>query len=236
MSPIAIIIPCYNEEKRLNISAFNQFLQSHTDAHIFFVNDGSEDDTLQKIEELIPSNRIETINLPENLGKGEAIRRGIIFAHGSHLFNYVGYLDADLSTSIEEFYEIYTYARQNNADFIFGSRIKKLGSVIKRSFLRHIIGRTLVTLLDKKFKLGYYDTQCGAKLFKSSLIDGLVKEPFATKWFFDIELFLRIKKQNKNYIGIEYPLKVWSNVKGSKINLLSFPSVCKEVFVLLSKY
>ena len=236
MSSLAIIIPCFNEEKRLNISAFNHFLQSHTDAHIFFVNDGSEDNTQNIIEKVMPSHQVELINLSKNLGKAEAVRQGIISAQTSGLFHYVGYLDADLSTSIEEFYEIYLHAREHEADFIFGARIKKLGSEIKRSFFRHIIGRTLVTLLDKKFQLGYYDTQCGAKLFKASLINAIIEEPFVTTWFFDIEIFLRIKKQNNNYVGIEYPLKAWHNVEGSKIDLSAFPSVCKEIFVLLSKY
>jgi dolichyl-phosphate beta-glucosyltransferase len=84
--------------------------------------------------------------------------------------------------------------------------------------------------------LGYYDTQCGAKVFKSSILQSLLNKPFTTKWFFDIEIFLRLRKENENYIGIEYPLKKWQNVKGSKINILSFPLVCKEIFALFSKY
>jgi hypothetical protein len=64
----------------------------------------------------------------------------------------------------------------------------------------------------------------------------IIQQPFLTSWFFDIEIFLRLKAENKKYYGIEYPLKIWNNITGSKLNVLSFPAVCKEVFVLLSKY
>ena len=237
MSSFAIIIPCYNEKKRLNAPAFSQFAQLHTDVKLFFVNDGSTDDTVRVIKNVTSQcNNTELINLSKNIGKGEAVRQGILRALNSNLFEYIGYLDADLSTSLEEYYDLCTYARKENTDFIFGSRIKKLGSTIKRSFIRHISARILVTLIDKKFRLGYYDTQCGAKLFKSSILGNLIQVPFFTKWFFDIEIFLRLKVENRNYIGIEYPLKSWHNIEGSKISILSIPLVCREIFVLFSKY
>jgi glycosyltransferase involved in cell wall biosynthesis len=237
MSSLAIIVPCFNEEKRLDQLAFSQFAQLHQHIQIVFVNDGSSDKTVNIIENIIAChNNTELVNLSRNMGKGEAVRQGLIHAAKSQSFNFIGYLDADLSASLEEFQDIYKYSIEKNADFIFGSRIKKLGSVIRRSYLRHIVGRILVTVIDKKFQLGYYDTQCGAKIFKSSLLQNILHKPFFTKWFFDIEIFLRLKAENKNYVGIEYPLQTWENKKGSKINLLSFPIISKEIFVLLSKY
>jgi glycosyltransferase involved in cell wall biosynthesis len=237
MSSLAIIVPCFNEEKRLDQLAFSQFAQLHQHIKIVFVNDGSSDKTLSVIKDIIACHpNMELINFSRNVGKGEAVRQGLIHAVKSQSFDFIGYLDADLSASLEEFHDIYKYALEKKADFIFGSRIKKLGSVIRRSHLRHIIGRILVTVIDKKFQLGYYDTQCGAKVFKSILLQNILQQPFLTKWFFDIEIFLRLKAENKNYSGIEYPLKTWENKKGSKINLLSFPVISKEIFVLLSKY
>jgi len=237
MSSFAIIVPCFNEEKRLDRIAFSQFAQLHQHVKIVFVNDGSSDET-QRIIENITSFHENTavLNLSKNVGKGEAVRQGFIYAAKSKSFDFIGYLDADLSVSLEEFHDIYKYALEKNEDFIFGSRIKKLGSLIKRSHFRHIVGRILATIFDKKFQLGYYDTQCGAKVFKSSLLENILRQPFSTKWFFDIEIFLRLKAENKNYSGVEYPLKTWHNKKGSKLDLLSFPIISKEIFVLLSKY
>jgi len=237
MSSLAIIVPCFNEEKRLDQIAFSQFAQFHQHVKIVFVNDGSSDETLRVIEKIIAFNaNTELLNLSGNMGKGEAVRQGLIHAAKSQSFDFIGYLDADLSVSLEEFHNIYKYALEKNEDFIFGSRIKKLGSLIERSHFRHIVGRILATVIDKKFQLGYYDTQCGAKVFKSSLLENILRQPFFTKWFFDIEIFLRLKSENNNYSGVEYPLKTWHNKKGSKLDLLSFPIISKEIFVLLSKY
>jgi dolichyl-phosphate beta-glucosyltransferase len=237
MPSFAIIIPCYNEEKRLQVSEFTQFIKLHKDITILFVNDGSSDNTINLLKSISSINEnIGFIDFPDNKGKGEAVRQGIIHALKKQPFDYVGYLDADLSTSLKEYYDLCIHCFEKNADFAFGSRIKKLGSDIKRSYLRHISARMLVTIIDKKFALGYYDTQCGTKVFKSSILQAILNKPFMTKWFFDIEIFLRLRKENENYIGIEYPLKKWHNVKGSKINILSLPLVCKEVFALFSKY
>ena len=238
MSTFAIIIPCYNEDSRLKKNIFSRFLETHLDVKLFFVNDGSTDNTLKIIEEIKHQsiNQVQIINLPENIGKGESVRRGMLEAIEQNQFDYIGYLDADLSTSLDEYYELCTHAVHMNADFIFGSRIKKLGSFIKRSFLRHVIGRTVMTIVDQKFKLGYYDTQCGAKLFRAGVLETIIWQSFSTKWFFDIEIFLRLRKKNKDYIGIEYPLKTWHNVGGSKLTLLSFSFVLKEIIILFSKY
>lgn len=237
MPSIAIVIPCYNEQNRLNKTEFVQFANSHSDIHFIFVNDGSSDKTRDVIEEIkSAAKNLELLQLNKNHGKGEAVRQGILHALKNDDFGYIGYLDADLSTSLDEFYYLCKYCIQNNADFIFGSRIKKLGADIKRSFLRHISARMIVTFIDKKFGLGYYDTQCGAKLFKSFILKDIVNQPFSSKWFFDIEIFLRLKATGKNYSGIEYPLKKWHTVDGSKLNIFSFPAICREIFVLFSKY
>src|SRR6266487_229826 len=105
-----------------------------------------------------------------------------------------------------------------NADIVFGSRIKKADTNIERSLARHLVGRTIATVIDRKLKLGYYDTQCGAKMF------------------FDVELFMRLKKHEKELNIFEIPLSSWHNVKDSKLNALSFPVVIKEIYILLTKY
>jgi dolichyl-phosphate beta-glucosyltransferase len=237
MSSFAIIIPCFNEEKRLDKPAISHFAQTHQDIQIIFVDDGSSDSTSRIVEDIIcECGNIELVRLEKNVGKGEAVRQGLIHAAKTQTFTFIGYLDADLSTSFDEFYNMYTCASAENADFIFGSRIKKLGSIIQRSHLRHLVGRVLVTILDKRFQLGYYDTQCGAKIFKSYLLRDVLNTPFYTRWFFDIELFLRLRTLDRKYTGIEYPLKKWENKKGSKLGLASIAGISKEIFTLLRKY
>lgn len=235
MPSFAIIVPCYNEAKRLQQKAFVEFSKIHEDVHIYFVNDGSTDQTqniligLQK-----QSIYFFTISLQQNKGKGEAIREGMLQLDNN--YNYIGYLDADLSTSLDEFYILYQKMLSKNVSVGFGSRIKKSDTVIERSNSRHIIGRIIATIIDAKFKLGCYDTQCGAKIFTSQILNDVIKQPFYTSWFFDVELFIRIKKHNSRLNALEIPLSVWRNVKGSKLNALSFATVIKELYILLTKY
>ena len=99
---ICIIVPCYNEAKRLNASAFCRFAAEHPRVHFVMVNDGSRDDTLDVINQL--SRQItcpmSVIDLPVNQGKAEAVRQGMqegfTFAP-----DYVGYWDADLATPLD---------------------------------------------------------------------------------------------------------------------------------------
>jgi dolichyl-phosphate beta-glucosyltransferase len=236
MSSFAIIVPCYNEAARLQAAQFVEFANNYNEIQFIFVNDGSKDETeklLQKIQQNTP--RINVISLPRNTGKGEAIRQGIKAAlQGS--FKYIGYLDADLSTSLAEFYQLQKSADQKATDMVLASRIKKIDTLIERSFLRHIVGRVIATIIDKKFNLGVYDTQCGAKIFKPFLLEGVIQKPFLTKWFFDVEILWRIKTTHKDYKAVEVPLNVWRNVKNSKISILSFPTIAKELFILITKY
>ena len=235
MSTIAIIVPCFNEANRMQPQAFVAFGKANSGSVFFFVNDGSRDQTgelLEKINEQLPNSRV--IHLAQNKGKGEAVRQGLLTAIDED-FSFAGYLDADLSTSLEEFQRLCKIAIEKNADVVFGSRIKKLDSHIERSAARHLIGRGIATLIDNRFGLGIYDTQCGAKIFSSSILPAVLKEPFLTRWFFDVELFLRIRNEHKT-AAYEVPLQKWTNVKNSKISLASFPSVAKELWTLSRKY
>ena len=235
MPSFAIIVPCYNEAKRLQQKAFVEFSKMHEDVLIYFVNDGSTDETQNILTGLQKQSVcFFTITLQQNKGKGEAIREGMLQLHNN--YNYIGYLDADLSTSLDEFYSLYQKMLSKNVSVAFGSRIKKADTVIERSYVRHILGRTIATIIDKKFKLGCYDTQCGAKIFSSQILNDVIKRPFYTRWFFDVELFIRIIKHNSRLNALEIPLSVWRNVKGSKLNALSFATVIKELYILLTKY
>jgi glycosyltransferase involved in cell wall biosynthesis len=236
MPSLAIISPCYNEASRLQAMSFMEFGALHADVQFFFVNDGSTDATstiLLQIQDSLPGTRI--ISLEKNKGKGEAIRSGIQAAleAGCHL---IGYLDADLSTTLDEFYRLQKLALEKELDVLIGSRIKKMDTHIERSFFRHIVGRTLATIVDMKFKLGVYDTQCGAKIFKPVVIEKLISRPFETKWFFDVEILVRMRKNGEHYRMGEIPLSSWRNVSDSRLGVLSFPAVMKDLFVLLTKY
>lgn len=238
MQKIAIIVPCYNEHRRLKVADFNDFLLSHSHVSIIFVNDGSKDETLQLLESIKDKHplQVDIIKQEKNGGKASAIRAGLISATGNTSFTSIGYLDADLSTTPGEFLSLQEKMADENLDFVLGSRVKLMQTIIRRSFFRHIIGRFIATLIDWKFHLGVYDTQCGAKWFKREIISELTGNPFHTKWFFDVELLLRMRKTFPLAKGMEIPLSHWADPGKSKLSFFKFPSVIMDMFSLMRNY
>jgi len=238
MPKLSVIIPCYNEGKRLSVESFCECLKNSPDIELLFVDDGSKDNTLELLEQIksnYPANT-RILTFQKNKGKSETVRQGFLYALQRDESEYIGYLDADLSTGFGEFLRIFEIAVTKKADFVIGSRIKMLNHKIDRSFIRHIIGRILATIIDAKFKLRIYDTQCGAKIFTSGIAKDFCNMPFKTKWFFDIEIFIRLRKKRVLTNGLEIPLQKWSDISGSKISLLSFPVVLKDIFRLMRHY
>lgn len=234
---LAIIIPFYNEEKRTDKESFISFAKENSQALLILVNDGSTDNTQKILEEIqiaVPDS-IEIIKLDKNLGKGNAIRAGMIKAINNNL-PFTGFMDADLSAPFDEILKLYKLITDYKYDAVFGSRLKKLGSQIQRSLFRHLSGRLIATMIDSRFKIGCYDTQCSAKIFKTPLLQKVIEPPFYTRWFFDVEIILRLKKQNSNFKVVEVPLDKWEHKPGSKINGLSIFSVLKEMITLFKNY
>lgn len=237
MPSAGIIIPCYNEYKRLNTREFCKFLEENNDFTFYFVNDGSTDKSeilLKEIRDKVPK-RVKIISLPENIGKGGAIREGLLAALQDTL-DFAGYFDADLSTPLPELKKMYCFIQKHQFDFILGSRIKKIDTQIFRSSFRHLTGRLIATIIDERFKIGCYDTQCGAKLFKTTIIQPVITEPFFTTWFFDVEILLRLRSLNGKVKIFEYPLSSWQHVQGSKLNIFSIPKVLIDMKKLITNY
>lgn len=217
-----IIIPCYNEEKRLQRDQFVAFIKAHNQYHFLFVNDGSSDKTvllLETIKKESPS-QVDILDLKQNVGKAEAIRQGML-ASVDMKFDYLAYFDADLATPLEEIPRLLSYVQHSPEPYlIMGSRIKLLGSTnIQRKLRRHYIGRVFATIVSNMLSLPIYDTQCGAKLIKREEVFELFDTKFLSKWLFDVELLFRlinIRKDASTRI-VEVPLKKWEDVAGSKI-------------------
>ena len=219
-----IVIPCYNEANRLDYNAFQSFLTLHSDYHLGFVNDGSKDDTLAFLKRMQQGfeTQISIVDCKTNGGKAEAVRQGILKMSQVPELEYIGFLDADLSVSLEEFTDlVQTIHSDSTLKIVSGSRVKRMGAVINRNLKRHLIGRSIATLISLLLGMPFYDTQCGAKVFRKELVHVGFRSPFQSAWLFDVELFMRMKK----YYGIqaamnfilEYPLRRWVHVEDSKI-------------------
>jgi len=233
MSTAAIVIPCFNEAKRLDRAAFEQFSSENPDVSLVFVDDGSRDDTRRILEELAARlpDRASVVALEENSGKAEAVRRGIHQAlehQPSSLErqpNYVGFWDADLATPLDAIGKFSDLLDANpQLQMIMGARVQLLGRHIERSPLRHYAGRVAATAISMVLGLRVYDTQCGAKLFRSDAARDLFSEPFRTRWIFDAEIIARLIARSAAHSGPEardliheYPLHAWLDVRGSKV-------------------
>jgi dolichyl-phosphate beta-glucosyltransferase len=137
-------------------------------------------------------------------------------------FDRFAFLDADLSTSIEECI-LLSEKLTKETSFVFGSRIKKLDNNIRRKTHRFIIGRIIATFISKMLRLPIYDSQCGCKIFSREWVTLIFNEAFLTRWLFDVEIFYRLI----NHFGrtkiqtkiLEVPLSSWIDSENSKVSL-----------------
>jgi len=222
-----IVVPCFNEAQRLPREAFLAYAAARPDVRLLFVDDGSTDDTRAVLDELraASAGAIEVLGLEANGGKAEAVRRGVRHAAAWQPETF-GYWDADLSTPLDQVdaFAAILEARPH-VHVVMGSRVKLLGSDVRRSPARHYIGRVFATLASVALDLPVYDTQCGAKLFRNTRgARWAFRAPFASRWLFDIEILARLGRLGRRRPAYatrrcvhEVPLPVWRDVAGSKV-------------------
>lgn len=242
MPNLCVTIPCYNEHNRFPLKEFEEYIENNN-VNFCFVNDGSTDKTLQTLNKLQGrfNDKVLIVNLSTNTGKAEAVRKGINSAFKWKNFEYMAYFDADLAIPLQEIDFLYNFAVKHPQFILFtGTRLKRLGANINRKPVRHILGRIFTTFSSNLFKLPAYDTQCGFKLFHSQIIQQIFSAPFHSKWFFDIEIILRIKKNINNQQSFdkicEVPLWNWKDISGSKLRLKDFILVPFELIKIKRKY
>lgn len=239
-----IVIPCYNEEKRLAVDKLLAFLDRTDDISILLVNDGSTDGTASLIDHLCRKrpDKLKSRHLPVNQGKGEAVRAGLLRCLEG-CGGIVGYWDADFSAPLSEILHLRkVLMNRPSLDAVMGSRVKLVGRNIERRAWRHYAGRAIGTFISKALQVPVYDTQCGAKLFRASpQLKSLLAEPFKTRWLFDVEiiaraLLLSAGDGNRGLVLYEEPLDIWSHMNGSKIRPNDFPLIVKELYRIWCEY
>jgi len=232
MQPCAIIIPCYNEEKRFPLEAFTEYARVHPDIGFVLVNDGSKDGTVAMLRRAAAGleDRVSVIDLVQNGGKAEAVRAGIMSALDAGNCRLVGFWDADFATPLAHIEDLAAvlHARPEIA-MVFGARVKLLGRQIQRRAVRHYLGRIFATFVSTLLRLAIYDTQCGAKIFRvTPEARQLFDQPFSSRWVFDVEIIARFIRQCGYDIAkvesaiYEYPLMEWRDIDGSQVRPRDF--------------
>jgi len=188
---------------------------------------------------------VTIINLKNNKGKAEAIRIGMLSLNeskdisGLKIFSGIGFIDSDGAFKKTDVINIVNFFIETlnvdihveEVDAVISSRIKLSGHDIERNPLRHYLSRILITFLCSEWERAPYDTQCGLKIFANSAFMGrALQEHFNSRWFFDIEILMRLQILKKEYLLIwEKPLMYWHEVDGSRIKISNYINILKEV-------
>jgi len=221
-----LIVPCYNEERRLDRQRFLEFAKDDR-ISLLFVDDGSKDGTRQMLEEMATASggRIAVLSMSKNVGKGEAVRAGILRAidEGAEI---LGFTDADLSTPPAELMKLLSHFDEKKVQAVLGARVMLIGRRIERKRMRHYLGRIFASIAGEILRMPFYDTQCGAKFFRATpLFLKAMELPFTSRWAFDLEILGRLLVGMGDDRGlepgelIEVPLDEWVDVGGSKVSV-----------------
>jgi glycosyltransferase involved in cell wall biosynthesis len=231
MQETAIVIPCYNEETRLQPREFLNYTRRNANIHFLFVNDCSTDATSLILDDLCLQNHRQCIalHLPHNLGKAGAVRAGFIEAFAGQ-YAAIGFWDADLATPLFEIDHFCALLTDAHHKMVLGARVRLLSRRIERQTIRHYLGRIFATLASVVLGLTIYDTQCGAKIFANTQeLQQVFAKPFTVSWIFDVEILARYMLLTRYQgaapladIACEYPLREWLDVPGSKLKARDF--------------
>jgi dolichyl-phosphate beta-glucosyltransferase len=235
---VAIVVPCFNEANRLESDRFVAFA-GESGVRFVFCDDGSTDATGEVLDALVARSggTAEKLTLPQNRGKAEAVRQGLLRAieGGADL---VGYFDADLATPLAEIPKMAEAFVDPEVLAVTGARIQLQGSRIERRPVRHYAGRVFATAAARVLGTAYYDTQCGAKLFRNGpVLEAALAEPFHSAWIFDVELLGRLLIEvdgasSGPRLIREHPLATWRDVGGSRLGPSAFVRAPLELALL----
>ena len=226
MSPptpeLCLVVPCFNEEDRWDHDYWVQ-LVTNIPCTLVFVDDGSTDGTIGQLRSTADAIGASVVSMATNAGKGEAVRRGLLYGLEKANPKIIGFIDADGAFSADEPRRLVEKLTEINSSdpsvcSIWGSRAMLIGRRITRDPKRHYLGRVLATRVFAGVHDAPYDSQCGLKLFISSdeLME-ILAEPFVTRWLFDVEIFARLRGHGLRYRIWEEPVLEWRETNGSKV-------------------
>lgn len=209
---LSVIIPAFNEEERIasTLKKIYDYLNEHNyNFELILVDDGSTDSTV----ELVANNfsNVQIVKQPQNMGKGAAVRRGMLEARGTlRLFT-----DADLSTPI---YELKKFLPEieNGYEIAIGNRALQ-NELIKehQPFYREMMGKTFNKIVQLLVVRGISDTQCGFKLFTEKAAKEIFAKSEINGFSFDVEAVYLASKMG--FKIKEIPVE-WYNDDRSKVH------------------
>jgi dolichyl-phosphate beta-glucosyltransferase len=212
---LSIVIPCYNEEKRLphTIEQIERYLAGKGISHeLILVDDGSSDGTRKIMEGAASRNssvRLEA--LPQNRGKGRALAEGVAAARGAEIL----VTDADLSTPIDELDKLRAELGKGAGVAIASRALKGSRVEVSQPIYRVVMGKAFNLLVQAVLLPGIWDTQCGFKLFRADVAHDVFARLTTDGFGYDPEVLYRAKQRGVRIA--EVPV-VWRNSAPTKVS------------------
>jgi glycosyltransferase involved in cell wall biosynthesis len=209
----SVIIPAHNEQERIG-KTLEDFVGVFADSEIIVVLNGCTDGTRAVINRLRePNPNLLAIEIPDAVGKGGAVRAGFLMARAE----VVGYVDADGSTPAGEMRRLCEAV--GDSDGVIGSRWLPGSLVaIRQSWARRLASRNFNLIVRTLFGLGYCDTQCGAKVFRRSALERVMRDVETANLAFDVDLLFTMKRLR---MRIREEPTYWIDMQGSRVRLAS---------------
>jgi len=220
LESISIIIPAYNEERRLpsTLDAVIGYLHrtGFPSVEVLVVNDGSRDETGRVALDYASRHpEVRVLDNPGNRGKGYSVRHGMLEAKG----DWILFSDADLSAPIEELEKLLAAGRERGAQVVIGSRALDRSLIkVHQSLFRENAGRIFNLCMRLVTGLPFWDTQCGFKLFAARAAREIFRRQKLDGFSFDVEALFLARKLG--FRTTEVPVR-WSHAEGTKVSMFS---------------
>ena len=214
---MTLVVPMYNEERRVGDCALPliNFVENwSSDSRLIFVDDGSSDATVEKLNVIIDesgSKRVSVLRRPHE-GKGSALRSGLLRADTE----LAGFCDLDLATPLGELQRLFATSYSHDA-LVIGSRSHADAQLLRReSKKRELAGRAFNRFVQMLLCPGIRDTQCGAKVAPSRIWHRILLDSQENGFAWDVEVIAAAL-----WAGIrvlEMGVR-WSHDERSKVNV-----------------
>ncbi len=210
---LSIVIPVYNESERIHHldEVFTFFSSFSFPWEIIVVNDGSQDNTLELLNNWTCGKEFKLISYLQNKGKGYAIKQGMLQARGQFRL----FMDIDLSTPLDEFYRFLPLF--SHYDIIIGTRKDRVGQILEHQpKFREWLGKGFTLLSRLALQVKVTDFTCGFKCFSSRAAENIFPRLTINRWGFDAEILFLAKELGYSIkeIGVR-----WRNDPHTKVRL-----------------
>lgn len=231
---LSIVIPAYNEEWRLPptlLDMIDYFDGRDLDYEIIVVDDGSTDRTAEVVKRLEKIRKqVCLIQLPQNRGKGHAVRTGVLNSHGK----YVLFADADGSTPIKDIERLEAQFVEETKIVIGSRALPSEDTFVTRRWDRTLLERIFNFCVNLFILPVIADTQCGFKMFTAECAHFLFERQQAERWSFDIEILFIARKAGLKIAEVSIN---WNDVPGSKVNLfLDAMGMFRDIFAFKHRH